>query len=623
MHFMEPRVSALEDAQQQLAGSLEVVPAESAKKAALVSGEIYPFIVWIANLIAHAFQPFLRKACDAIEGPLHEFINDVQNLSARITEAMKLENERNFRQLIRNLVDLEKAEVVQGQASFSAHVGAAAGVSASNAKSTKREGALSAGTPRNAAYRLRKILTGLFGRDDADIPPEASSDRATLRQRSFKRNIIFAMVIAVVAAIDWIAGFDIWKWGSSKLMALALNLVTVLGFIALTTVTVRKRKRYSTYRDAVSTFARTYPQGHPEGFAVEPLPSSERNAMWIGGSVLFLASAALLITRVLVGGTFQAIAGACAVLFTLIIYALAEYCWLAPEYNAAEYDLLRKCVLDAATEASTDSAKEEQRSAEEQQRAAEETAVFGSIFGDVSLSIGSFPDGVKPRPWLEYLREYKEIYRRAHNKLLAARERQRMLKSLLEQFHSGCQLTLRAYAQAVNEFLRVVARGHDPYNGPAGPRLLIRRSSKGDVYNDQPEATSNLITATLLEALFRIRGVEVPKQPTLGEAFVHYDFQQLQAIQRHHFHVDFPVFTINRFEVDAIVRRLTHVPAVSIHAEEPGKIFTFVDTNPTAGDSLQYKAAPDVYGNPQTYPPNGVGHIDATRSADGHTGFAI
>lgn len=623
---MEPRLSekpALEDAQQQLAGSLEVVLAESAKKAALVSGELYPFIAWIANLKAHAFQPFLRKACDAIENPLHEFINDVQNLSPRITEAMELENERNFRQLIRNLVDLKKAQVAQCQASFSAHVDAAAGVSVSKAKSTKRDGVLSAGTPRNAAYRLRKVLTGLFGRDDADIPREASSDPATLRQRSFKKNIIFAMVIAVVATIDWIAGFDIWKLGSSKPMALALNLVTVLGFIALTTVTVRKRKRYATYRDAVSTFARTYPQGHPEGFTVDPLPSSERNAMWIGGSILFLASAALLITRVLIGGTFQAIAGAVAVLFTLMIYALTEYCWLAPEYTDAEYDVLRTRVLDAATEASARSAEEERRSAEEQQRAAEETAVFGSVFGEVSLSIRSFPDGVTPRPWVEYFKEYKEIYRRAHNKLVAARERQRMLKSLLEQFHSGCQLTLRAYERAVNEFMKGVARGHDPYNGSAGPRLLLCKSPKGDLYNDQPEAMSNLISATLLEALFRIRGVDVPQQPTLGEAFVYYDFQQLQAIQRHHFHVDFPVFTINRFEVEAIVRQLTNVPEVSIHVEDPRKIFTPGEANQTDGDSFQHKADPDLCGNPQTYRPNGLGHIDASRSADGHTGFAI
>jgi hypothetical protein len=327
----------------------------------------------------------------------------------------------------------------------------------------------------------------------------------------------------------------------------------------------------------------------------------------------------LVYVRVQQGGNFQAMA-AVAVNCVLIVFGLIEFNWLAPDFSRDEYDRLRAAVRNAAEESKAAKVTADAHQAVEQQRRDEDASMFGSAYAELSVSIGLFPNGVIPEPWAEFLRAAREIIRRGHAALASAKEDQRRLQSVLELSHEACRLALKYFQSACNEFAKAVAAARDPFTRSEGASLLVLRSPDGDIYYHQHEETNRLMKYLLIRALFAARGVDnPPAQATLADAFIHYDFEFLRAVQRHQFHVDFPVLRANRIEIEDTVRRYTNVPShAGFDAQDPRIPLTPArDLNRHNTVSSSSRPEQDPYGATEGVTKvNGQPHFDIARTED-------
>ncbi|MGH9629870.1 MAG: hypothetical protein ACRD7E_16255, partial [Bryobacteraceae bacterium] len=326
--------------------------------------------------------------------------------------------------------------------------------------------------PETAAYELKKLTVGLAGSEDAYIEDY---------KPTFYRKLAPWLVIPFFMFLEWITGFDIWKVGSNQLLAFALNLITVIGFTVLTGVTIRKLKPYFAYRDALVMYSRVYPNGHSRGFTVFPFPPSERNFGFIALTVLVLASIAVLIARILVGGptNFAAIAGAIALLFTVVLYGFVKY-WFTPLYNEQDYNRLR--------ESKEAEAYRQECEAEQRRRPIEKPTPPNPLEAQKDL-------------WAAYVAKRDAIVRRGQEKKTEAEAEQHRLIDLIAEYQTEWRKTSKSFADACDELAATVANELDPYTHN---RLLLRRAKEAngqDVYYDDTVQTRRLLATTLSRAL--------------------------------------------------------------------------------------------------------------------------
>lgn len=181
--------------------------------------------------------------------------------------------------------------------------------------------------------KLRRARVALTGGEDvavADWPGLASK-------------ILFWSALTVFMGIEYLVGFELFDWISNPNTALGLSAIVVIAFTAGTYFAVHRFRRLSGHREALIRFRQTFPDGHPDGFVVDMLPSAERHVAWVLGGLLATFALILLIGRIWIATTsdlgFGGVASAIGLLFCFVGYGALEYYLAHPNSQHQVEDL--------------------------------------------------------------------------------------------------------------------------------------------------------------------------------------------------------------------------------------------------------------------------------------------
>lgn len=204
-------------------------------------------------------------------------------------------------------------------------------------ESVEREreaGRLGAGRP-DLLRKVRRTRVALTGAEDAFVPEWPGLASA----------ILFWSALTVFVGIEYLVGFELFDWISNPNTALGLSAIVVVAFTAGTHFAVHRFRRVSGHREALVRFRQRFPNGHPDGFEVDLLPSVERHVACILGILLATFATIILIGRVWIASTSElgagGVASAIGLLFCFVGYGALEYYQAHPNGKQQVEDLRR------------------------------------------------------------------------------------------------------------------------------------------------------------------------------------------------------------------------------------------------------------------------------------------
>lgn len=198
---------------------------------------------------------------------------------------------------------------------------------------------------KDDAARLRVERTDLLRKlRRARVALTGGENVAVADWPGLSSKILFWSALTVFMGIEYLVGFELFDWISNPNTALGLSAIVVIAFTAGTYFAVHRFRRLSGHREALLRFRQTFPDGHPDGFVVDMLPSAERHVAWILGSLLATLALVVLTGRIWIANTSElgigGVASAMGLLFCFVGYGALEYYLAHPNSRDQVEDLM-------------------------------------------------------------------------------------------------------------------------------------------------------------------------------------------------------------------------------------------------------------------------------------------
>lgn len=526
---------------QELENNLKSAAAEALPAVGQFLDNIFDLFATIAQPFGLAYKRYQRSMGKDIEPLIAAVERDIQDLPQRIGEKFKADHDEALTRLKDRLraAELEQASILIASPERPLGDLEKYGDFATFPAPVREIPARRAGTPpadplsekrprRNSkAYELHRQIVSSTGWEHSNV---------TIPEESYLDYIIRVSVVLALTGLEYLIGFSIWEPESSPVLAMGLNLATVLGLTSLTGVAATYLKRYTAHRDAVKTFASRYPNGHPESFSVGSFPSSAKIIAFGAFGTLIFFSLLLLATRLWLVSTgksgFAGSAGSVALLFALLVYGFLEFSRAQP-YSDEQYRDL-ELALDREKQEWEQGQKIQPLSvAPPPGDGAVERA--GVIWKQAATIDGDNRNtGVRSEdPFAGYHREYDQILVEAEEQYHEAVRRKAILIDLLIECQDTWDLTQAAYLKSCLQVTLQVAKEFDRF----GDKLGLGSSEADD---------------------------RIVRQLSQGVQLKYHDENVLQKIQRHIFAFELPDLRIRDFTkvVQAVKGTLT-VPWIS------------------------------------------------------------
>jgi hypothetical protein len=521
---------------QELENNLKSAAAEAFAAVGHFLDNIFDLFATIAQPFALAYKRYQRSMGKDIEPLLAAVERDIQDLPQRIGEKFKADHDEALTRLKDRFraAELEQASNLVASSErpsgapekyrdFAIIPASVPEIPAGRAVTPPADPLSGKRPPRNSkAYELHRQIVSSTGWEYSNV---------TIPEESYLDYTIRVSVVVALTGLEYLIGFSIWEPESSPVLAMGLNLATVLGLTSLTGVAATYLKRYTAHRDAIKTFASHYPNGHPQRFSVEPFPSSAKIIAFGAFGTLIFFSLLLLATRLWLVTTgksaFAGIAGSVALLFALLVYGFLEFSRAQP-YSHEQYRDL-ELAFDREKQEWEQGPKIEPLSVSPPPSdAAIERAV---VIGNQAAAIDgeNRNSGVLSEdPFATYNREYDQILEESEGQYHQAVKRKAILIDLLIECQDTWDLTQAAYLKACLQVTLQVAKEFDKF----GDKLGLGSSEADD---------------------------RILRQLSRGVQLKYHDDNVLQKLQRHIFAVELPDLRIRDFTkvVQAVKGTLT------------------------------------------------------------------
>ncbi len=159
--------------------------------------------------------------------------------------------------------------------------------------------------------------------------------------------VVFVLGMLGVGEVEALIGFAIWNFSFNSNIALGATIVTVVVPTALAAASAVYQARFIAWKQAMAAFKAKWPNGHPDGFEVDPFPMIQQHlAVWgvrflMGIAFLLLGSRVWLVVR---DGQGQAGLIGAAVIVIILGAVYWAHLALSLAYRKPQYERLAKAL---------------------------------------------------------------------------------------------------------------------------------------------------------------------------------------------------------------------------------------------------------------------------------------